>query len=220
MAIPDYQTLMRPLLVTLQKGESKKLSVIVEELSVQFELTDDERRERIPSGGSTLMHNRVGWARTYLKQAGLLTIPERGFNQITELGQKAIKECPERIDNRYLKQFESFQEFQRPKTKNTASSNYENLNSEEDSLIDPQERLEQAHGEIQNSLASDLLQAVKEQSPQFLEKLVVELMQAMGYGGWSKDSGQATQYTADGGIDGVINEDPLGLDIIYLQEFM
>ena len=220
MSLPDYQTLMRPLLACLQDGEAKSLTVLIAELSAEFNLTEAERNERIPSGGSTYIYNRVAWARTYLKQAGLLTIPYRGSTLISDAGLKALADCPQRIDNRYLKQFESFQDFQRIKPKSTDTSIESNGDESEvidDSLADPQERLEQAHLQIQNSLAADLLQLIKEQTPQFFERLVVELMQSMGYGGWSKDSGQATQYTADGGIDGIINEDPLGLETIYLQ---
>lgn len=214
MPVPDYQTLMRPLLARLEQGELKSLRNLVQELSDQFELSEEERALRIPSGGSTLIHNRVGWARTYLKNAGLLIIPQRGLNQITDLGCKALDECPQRIDNQYLKQFESFQEFQSIKPKEQRETKDSIVDHQD---LDPQERLEQAHGEIQGALAAELLNLIKGQTPQFFEQLVVKLMQAMGYGGWSQESGQATQYIADGGIDGIINEDPLGLETIYLQ---
>jgi len=217
MAIPDYQTLMRPLLVCLLDKKAHKLSSLVEALSDEFKLSPQERLDRIPSGSSTYIHGRVGWARTYLKQAGLVAAPQRGYLEITALGHKAITECPERIENSYLKQFESFQLFlKRSKSKQT-DLDIEQNTATDDSLIDPLERLEQAHAEINASLVSDLLQLIREQTPIFFERLVVDLMLAMGYGGWSTQAGQATQYTADGGIDGIINEDPLGLETIYLQ---
>ncbi len=221
MAIPDYQTLMRPLLVCLKDGEPSKIAQVSERLSDEFGLSEEERHQTIPSGGSTLIRNRVGWARTYLKQAGLVSSPQRGIVQITELGRRALADCPERVDNRYLKQFPSFQEFLQIKSRSgdTAGSGAgpAAIANIDEQLMDPLERLEQAHVEFQSSLAQDLLQTVKEQSPEFFEKLVVDLMLAMGYGGWSKESGRATQYSADGGIDGIINEDPLGLETIYLQ---
>jgi restriction system protein len=132
---------------------------------------------------------------------------------------KALQECPERVDVRYLRQYPEFVEFHTVKTKPSGSESKDAsvVVDEQTDSTDPQERLEEAFDEIRNSLADELLDTVKQQSPDFLERLVVQLLQAMGYGGWSDSSGSATQYTADGGIDGVINEDPLGLDTIYLQ---
>ena len=213
MPIPDYQTLMRPMLEALGMGPMS-LRQVVDGLSDLYNLTEEERKLLTPSKRSPLMYNRVAWAATYLRKAGLVESPKRGINELTAMGKKALIECPEKIDNRYLRQFESFQQFQSI-DRDTATITEEAV--QPDSELDPTERLEAAHLELQTSLAEDVLDLVKKQTPQFFEVLVVQMMQAMGYGGWSKDSGSATQYTGDGGIDGIINEDPLGLETIYLQ---
>lgn len=213
MPVPDYQTLMRPLLESLGIGPLS-LQELVDRLSSTFELSNENRARLTPSGRSTLIYNRVAWAATYLRKAGLIESPHRGTSQITAFGKKALIETTERIDNRYLRQFESFQRFQAI-DREAAPIAAEAVQA--DTELDPQERLEAAHKELTASLTDDLLQQIKQQTPAFFEKLVVQLMLAMGYGGWSEKAGQATQYTNDGGIDGIINEDPLGLDTIYLQ---
>jgi len=216
LSIPDFQSCMRPLLNAVSDGNVHVFNDAFEKVCQHFNLSEDQRAKKLPSGKQTYIRNRCAWARTYMNKAGLLVAPGRSQMQITPLGLQALIDRPERIDSRYLKQFPSFAEFHASKPKKEEG----NDNEQSEELVesaDPIERLEEAHQEIQNSLASDLLQTIKEQSPEFLEKLVVELMQNMGYGGWSKESGSATQYTIDGGIDGVINEDPLGLDTIYLQ---
>lgn len=213
MAIPDYQTLMLPFLQLLSDGLEHTLSELSDALDIQFQLTEEEKNELLPSGNQTVMRNRVGWARTYLKKALLLESPRRAVFQITERGQQVLSEQPEKINARYLRRFEEFCEFQNTNTTNDSAA----TTDEVDSNQTPTEAIEAAHKALNNDLASDVLDAIKSQSPQFFESLVVKLMQAMGYGGWSHESSQATQYTADGGIDGIINEDPLGLETIYLQ---
>jgi len=214
MPIPDYQTLMRPVLVTLDSRGDMSLRQLVDLLSDQYQLTDEERRRLTPSKRGPLMYNRVAWATTYLRKASLIESPQRGISHITPVGKQALIERPEGIDVAYLKRFEPFNEFQSI-DKRTSETNADKTEASE--TLDPTERLEEAHQELQTTLADDLLAQVKRQTPEFFEKLVVELMLAMGYGGWSEKAGQATQYTNDGGVDGVINEDPLGLDTIYLQ---
>lgn len=215
MAIPDFQSCMRPLLSAIADGKVHHFLDAFSKVCDFFKLNEDERALKLPSGKQTVIKNRVGWSRTYLKKAGLLIQPERGFIQITELGLKALEECPDRVNVKYLKQFEAFKAFHTHTTDSDQILQPDNNDAEENT--DPTERLEQAYSELQNELASELLDTLKQQSPQFLENVVVELMQAMGYGGWSQDSGKATQYSNDGGKDGIINEDPLGLDAIYLQ---
>jgi len=224
MAIPDYQTTMRPLLGQLKNGQPLALADLYLQLSDYFELTEDERSRRIDSGRQTVIRNRVGWARTYLHKAGLLSIPERAHCQITERGIQALVDCPEILNNQYLKQFPEFVAFQSPKSKteeqgtgNDGGTNALSVTPESEHDATPEEALQAAHQTLKQALASDLLDTIKQASPQFFEQLVVDLLIAMGYGGSRKEAGQATQYTADGGIDGVINEDPLGLDTIYLQ---
>jgi restriction system protein len=213
MAIPDFQSTMRPLLAAISDGKVHRFIDAFEAVCRHFNLSEEEIQELLPSGKQTIIRNRVAWANTYLKKAGLIEAPERAHIRITDLGLKALKDRPGRVDVKYLKQYEVFREFHTAK----APAGADTQQDDDTEITDPVERLEQAHKEIQANLTSELLETVKTQSPQFLEKLIVELMLAMGYGGWSKESGKTTQYVADEGIDGIINEDPLGMDTIYLQ---
>lgn len=216
MAILGYQFFMHPLMSLLEDGESHRLNDLKSHVCESLKITPEEQLQTIASGGRTVVANRLGWARTYLHKAGLLTIPVNGSVQITERGRTALQECPQ-INNAYLKSFPEFIDFIRPaKAKNELESieQSQNLANEEST---PEELLDKSAEELKRTLASDLLEQAKQVSPGFFEQLVVDLMLAMGYGGWSDKSGQATQYTNDGGIDGIINEDPLGLDTIYLQ---
>ncbi|WP_415884348.1 restriction endonuclease [Neptuniibacter sp. QD34_54] len=223
MSIPDFQSCMRPLLVAIEDQKVHEFKDRIAWVCNYLELSEEDIREVLPSGKQTYIKNRLAWARTYMNKAGLTKAPARGQIQITDRGLQALKECPQRVDVRYLRQYPEFVEFHKVKTnpKNAKSTNglsdVDGQLEQQTTDTDPQERLEEAYAEIQSSLADELLESVKQQSPDFLERLVVQLLQAMGYGGWSESSGAATQYTADGGIDGVINEDPLGLDTIYLQ---
>lgn len=214
MPIPDYQTLLRPVLHALQTGPIG-LRVLVDQLSDDYQLNENERQQLTPSGRSPLMYNRVAWAVTYLRKAGLLASPNRGMCEITPEGLVALR-SGNTINAQFLKQYAGFQQFQSlvPAAENTPLNNGQIPN---DITLPPQERLETAYQELHASLADDLLEQVKQQTPRFFELLVVQLMQAMGYGGWSENAGQATQYSNDAGVDGIINEDPLGLDTIYLQ---
>ncbi|MEJ1403128.1 MAG: restriction endonuclease [Candidatus Sedimenticola sp. (ex Thyasira tokunagai)] len=213
MAIPDYQAIMRPLLAQAADGQMYSISGLYDLLCEQFQLTPQEIKERIPSGRQTTMRNRVGWARTYLHKAGLLVIPERAHVKITERGLQALNECPENIDNAYLKQFDEFNVFFAPKKMKDESD----ARISTDSVITPDEQIDSAYQTLNQSLADDLLTILRSSSFTFFEKVVVDLMLAMGYGGSRKDAGQATKATNDDGIDGIIKEDCLGLDIIYLQ---
>ena len=205
---------MLPFLSLLKDGEEHTLREITETLSNQFQLTEAERHELLPSGNQEIMRNRVGWARTYLKKALLLDAPRRGVFVITERGQQVLAEQLEKINVAYLKRFEEFCEFQ---NLSSQSTEVQTIVADPEITQTPTENIETSFNTLNNELANDLLILIKQQTPQFFEHLVVKLMQAMGYGGWSNESGQATQYTADGGVDGIINEDPLGLETIYLQ---
>lgn len=226
MAIPDYQTLMLPLLKYLEDGKPQTLSNVHDALSNEFGLTAEERNELLSSGKQGVMRNRVGWARTYLKKAGLINTLERGVFQITDRGRKVLAESPGRIDNKYLNRFPEFIAFLngyrreddlnfkegRESTRGRTGTTAETAN-----LETPEEQVNSAYESLRKSLASEVLELVKQSSPQFFERLVVDLLLKMGYGGSRAEAGQATQLTADGGIDGIINEDRLGLDRIYLQ---
>ncbi len=213
--IPDYQTLMLPLLKLVSDGQEHRYRDIIENLATEFEVTDDEREELLASGNQAIFDNRVGWAKTYLKKAGLLDSPKRATFVITDLGRQTLSKNPDRIDAKYLRQFPAFLEFQ------NASRN-DNETEEETIAIEiheqtPEENLDKAYQRIRKSLASEILNRVVELSPAFFERLVVELLVKMGYGGSIKDAGKALGKSGDEGIDGTIKEDKLGLDIIYIQ---
>jgi restriction system protein len=213
--IPDYQSLMLPILKLVSDGKEHKYRDLTEKLAAEFEVTDDERKELLASGNQAIFDNRVGWAKTYLKKAGLLESPKRATFVITEIGLETLRKKPERIDAKFLRQFPSFLEFQ------NASRN-DNETEEEITIVEtneqtPEENLDKAYQRIRKSLALELLNRVVELSPTFFERLVVELLVKMGYGGSIKDAGKAIGKSGDEGIDGTIKEDKLGLDIIYIQ---
>lgn len=213
MPIPDYQTVMLPVLKTVADGESHLLRDISKAISDQFELTDEERGKRLPSGQQTIIANRIGWATTYLKKAGLLEYPARGKRRLTEEGKKLLKENPPSINAAYLKRYPSFVEFTTP----TDSDDSPGPSTSEPGVKTPEETLDESYGALRNELASELIDMVKSCSPQFFEQLVVDLLVAMGYGGSLADAGQTVGKSGDGGIDGIIKEDKLGLDAIYIQ---
>lgn len=213
--IPDYQTLMLPLLKITADGQEHKYRDLIEELSTDFQLTDEERKEFLASGNQAIFDNRVGWAKTYLKKAGLLVSPKRATFVITDLGRQTLAKNLDRIDNRYLRQFPSFLEFQN--ISHNGGETEEGTESLEIQKQTPEETLDKAYQSIRESLASDLLSKVVQLSPAFFERLVVELLVKMGYGGSIKDAGKAIGKSGDEGIDGTIKEDKLGLDIIYIQ---
>ncbi|MGF0335061.1 restriction system protein [Pseudomonas sp. NFACC19-2] len=214
MPIPDFQTVMRPVLAAVADSAPLALSALRERIASEFQLNEQERHERLPSGRQTVINNRVGWARTYLNKAGLLSIPAKGQVQITARGLEALANGPERITVSWLKRYPEFAEFHSSRPSSTDSETLPADTSEE---ITPDEQLSQAHQALMQSLADELLAQVRAATPTFFEQLVVDLMIAMGYGGSRKEAGRATQQTNDDGIDGIIKEDKLGLDVIYLQ---
>lgn len=214
MAIPDYQTLMLPLLKLANNEKVLSLRDATDKLAKEFNLTEDELSELLPSARKTRFYDRVGWAGTYLKKAGLLSSPERGKYQITNRGLDVLKNPPERITDKFLEQFEEFIEFQTRHEKN----NDEKIAIEKDvESQTPEEAIESAYLNIRQSLSDEILQTVKNCSPTFFETLVIDVLVKMGYGGTRKDAGKAIGKSGDGGIDGIINEDRLGLDVIYIQ---
>ena len=212
MPIPDYQTVMLPLLNLLSDGAEHSMKDIVAALGKKFKLTEDEMSILLPSGGSLLFASRVGWARTYLKKAGLVDSPKRAVLVITERGKRVLRGKPSKIDNQLLRQFPEFVEFQNLKKETSESSDQSQTNEQT-----PEETIDLAYQNIRQSLAQELIDTVRRLSPLFFERLVVELLVEMGYGGSIKDAGKAIGKTGDEGIDGTIKEDKLGLDIIYIQ---
>lgn len=212
MPIPDYQTLMLPLLRQVADQREYKFRDLIEALANEFKLSEAERKEMLASGQQPIFDNRVGWARTYLKKAGLLDSTRRGYLAISPQGLTVLKQNPARIDVKFLRQFPSFLEFQ-----SAGRSNSEEEPNIEPSIQTPEELLDQAYQRIRKDLAAELLSKVLELSPAFFERLVVELLVKMGYGGSIQDAGKAVGRSGDEGIDGTIKEDKLGLDIIYIQ---
>ena len=210
MPIPDYQALMVPLLELLEDGKEHRLRDVIFALEQQFGLTEEERKALLPSGQQPIFHNRVGWARTYLKNAGLLEAPQRGWIRITRRGLDVLKEKPEQIDVNFLMQFEEFRTFRFSRQRTPAESNAADIET-------PEELLASAYDMHKRSVLSELLELVKKASSEFFERLVVELLVKMGYGGSYKEAAQAVGRSGDEGVDGVIKEDRLGLDVIYLQ---
>ena len=212
MPIPDYETLMLPLLEigAAANGEVVKLSDAVDQLAERFRLTDKERTELLPSGGTFKFSSRVSWARTYLQKAALLEAPKRGYFRLTPRGTAIIKQALTKIDNKVLSQFAEFRAFQGKKNPLIAGSEAQPLDT-------PIESIESFYEQFREALAAELLDRVKKCSPQFFERLVIHVLLKMGYGGSFKDAGAALGKTGDGGIDGVIREDKLGLDNIYIQ---
>jgi restriction system protein len=214
MAIPDYETLMLPLLQYVSDGKVHLMRDIADHLADLFNLTPEERERRLPSGQATYIHNRTGWARTYLKRAGLLTSPRRGFIQITDRGREVLLEKPERIDADFLERFPEFNGF---RARSRPQREAENVYTDSIERHTPEETIEQSYMALRSQLADELLEQIKGCSPDFFERLVVDVLVAMGYGGTQRDAARATQRSNDGGIDGIIKQDRLGLDTIYIQ---
>lgn len=211
--IPDYQSIMLPLLEFISDGKEYKMRNVTDELAIKFGVTEEEQKELLPSGVAPVFYNRTAWAKTYLKKAGLIDSPKQGIVIISKRGLDILKKKPSSINVKFLKQFSEFVEFQTSKREDEI----ETETSEEQSTQTPEELLETAYQKIRKSLASELINKVVELSPAFFEKLVVELLVKMGYGGSIKDAGKAMGKSGDEGIDGTIKEDKLGLDIIYIQ---
>lgn len=213
MPIPDFQSLMLPLLILISDGQDHTHSDSIDVLATEFGLTEEELRERLPSGKQSKFDNRVGWARTHLKKAGLLESTGWGQYRITQRGVDVLNSRPSKINLRFLSQFPEFREFRSKST----SSQPEAIEIEERYNQTIEEVLEASYQSLRQELAQELLQRVKSFPPRFFEQLVIDLLVAMGYGGSQKDAGKAIGQSHDGGIDGIINEDKLGLDVVYIQ---
>lgn len=218
MPIPDFQSIMLPLLQQFGDGKEHSLQETLDKLAQIFALTEQEINELLPSGKQPTFYNRVGWARTYFTKSGLLEMTRRSHYRITARGREVLKSNPIRINMKYLEQFPEYIEFKGKE--NTRKKDQENDNSggiEQNGSKTPEEILEYAYQEIRDNLAQELLVMVKKSPPVFFERLVVELLVNMGYGGSRRDAARAVGQTGDEGIDGIIDEDKLGLDAIYIQ---
>ena len=221
--IPNYQEFMRPFLQIAYKAHHEgqvnevKLRDVINQLAEQFNLTDEERTETLPSGKQSVLDNRVGWARTYLTKAGLLDVTRRAHFVITSRGIDALKDNVD-INNEYLKRFDEFVAF---KQKNNESTEAQSVTTEPaaeaESDITPDEALRSAYRKINDALAEEIIERTRKVTPAFFENLLIELLLAMGYGGTGEGAAHALGKSGDNGIDGVINQDPLGVDQIYIQ---
>lgn len=214
MAMPKYHEFMKPILELLKDNQTHKLNDVYNTLAMRLNLSEEEKKELLPSGKQLVYKNRIGWALTYLKKAKVIESPARATYRITDLGQKVIAENPDIINQDYLKRFDGFNDFINSSSGNTMlDNNVPNMEKDES----PQELLDRAYKTIFNALTDDLLNEVMKQSPDFFEKLVVDLLVAMGYGGSKIENGQVLGKSGDEGIDGIIKEDKLGFEKIYVQ---
>ena len=213
MAIPDYQSLMLPLLKLASDKSEHSLQEATQIIAKEFHLSEEDFAELLPSGRKTRFYDRIGWAITYLRKAGLLNSSGRGKFQITQRGMEVLKNPPHKINVGFLEQYEEFVEF---RTRRDHSDD-KTPSEEEIEIQTPEEAIEAAYQNLRQTLADEVLQTIKSCSPSFFERLVIDVLVKMGYGGTRKDAGKAIGRSGDGGIDGIINEDRLGLDVIYIQ---
>jgi restriction system protein len=213
MATPDFQATMLPILQIAEDGQEHSLRDTVEAVAARLGLSEPDRKALLPSGRQSMLANRVGWARTYMAKAGLLEPTRRGHFRITARGRDVLARKPAAINSAFLGQFAEFREFKALRHDPEFSDDQQDAGR----LDTPEELIEAVHQKLRDALATELLQAVADCSPAFFERLVVDLLVRMGYGGTRKDAGEAIGQAGDGGIDGIIKEDRLGLDIVYVQ---
>jgi restriction system protein len=217
MAIPDYQTLMLPLLRHTADGKIHTARELKESLATAFNLTIEERQHMLPSGQQSTFHNRVAWAKTYLERAGLLESVRRGHFRVSARGREVVASSVDRIDNEFLRQYPEFVAFRTRGGSDEDGDATPGILAASSENQTPEEALQAAYTRIRNDLAVELLEQIKSMSSTFFERLVLDLMVSMGYGGTHDTPASLTAAGADEGIDGIINEDQLGLDIVYLQ---
>jgi len=218
MAIPDYQPLMLPVLRLAAKGETR-VPEVEERIADEFGLTPDERNQLLPSGRQRILHNRVHWAKFYMGKAGLIASPRRGRFGATEAGRAFLATNLDRIDVKRLLEFPSFKEFYRGDHTSAADAEAPEDEATTPTPVQatPEEQIESAHAAIQSALRTDLLQRIFANSPSFFENVIIDLLLAMGYGGSLRSAATQLGRSGDGGVDGVISEDRLGLDRVYVQ---
>ena len=217
MTIPTYSDCMLPFLAQLKDGRERHIREIEDALAEHFALSPSERAVLLPSGQTGVFVNRVGWARTYLKKAALVESPKRGVFKITPRGKDVLAEGVKALDARYLARFPEFQEFQRASQSTGDGLSSTPVANAAETESTPEEAIENAYQGLRQQLAQELLTRILGCSPAFFEHLVVELLVKMGYGGSRRDAGERIGQTGDGGIDGIIKEDRLGLDTIFIQ---
>ncbi len=218
MAIPDFQSIMLPLLHFCGDFKEHSNRDAIDHLAKILHLSEEEQKKLLPSGRQAIFHNRVAWARAYMKMAKLLENPQRGIFRITERGQEVLQNPPQKIDIHFLMQFPEFAERRKSEQNKLKKKKIvSDSPNESNPSITPEEQIEEAYENLKENLTSEIISQLKGSSPSFFEKVVVEVLVKMGYGGSRKDAGEAIGKSGDEGIDGIIKEDRLGLDIIYIQ---
>jgi restriction system protein len=213
MSIPDYQSLMLPVLEVASKGETS-VPLAEAEIAARFGLSNEEREQMLPSGKQRVLHNRIHWAKFYLTKAGLLESPKRGRFVITAAGQQVLAKPPVTLDTKHLLTISTFRDFYRGGEDAEAIASAAEV---EPPSATPEEVVEAAYKAVHAALRADLLDRILQNSPSFFEEVIVELLVAMGYGGSRRNAAEQLGKSGDGGVDGVINEDVLGLDRVYIQ---
>lgn len=222
MAIPDYQTLMLPVLQIASEQECT-VPGIAERIASRFGLSPEEQEQMLPSGRQRLLHNRIHWAKTYMSKAGLLSSPARGRFTATDAGRALLQGSPAKIDVSLLLGVPSFREYYKRLYADKGGEDTATMPAEtrgqptSPAATTPEEQIEAAYQSVQATLRSDLLERILQNSPSFFERVIVDLLVAMGYGGSRKNAAAQLGRSGDGGVDGVVNEDRLGLDRVYVQ---
>ncbi len=219
MPIPTHIDAMLPVLQALADGKARQRLAMTELMADHFQLSAAEREVLLPSGRATVIRSRVGWALTYLKQAALVDSPRRGLYAITNRGTQVLAQKPSRIDSDFLAQFEDFRNFRSRSRVEAIDETIADSTVHVSATLSlpPDEALEEAYGRLRTEIEAELLSTVKQVQPAFFEQLVIDLLVRMGYGGSREEAARAVGRSGDGGIDGVIDEDRLGLDVIYVQ---
>ena len=216
MPIPDYQTLMLPVLAIAAEGEAR-VPTASSRIADQLGLTEEEREEMLPSGAQRLLHNRIHWAKFYMSKAGLIESPKRGVFVATQTGRALLATKPDRIDVELLRSYPPFVEFYTANTATSSPTESQAATAATDSTSTPEEQIDAAHAVLTSALRAELLTRILEQTPTFFERVIVDLLVAMGYGGSHENAAMRLGKSGDGGIDGIVDEDRLGLDRIYIQ---
>ena len=216
MAVPDFQSLMLPILA-MSSSEEVAIGDVIEALAQQLKLTPAERAELLPSGKQAMFANRVHWAKFHLAKAGLLENSRRGYFRRTDLGSQTLASKPSRIDLNFLGKFEQFRRFRENTAETTGADPAAEQRKFAEQTQTPDEIMRAAQSQIDNTLAQDLLDRIRAAPPSFFEKLIVNLLLSMGFGGSVMDAGRAIGRSGDDGVDGVIDQDSLGLDRVYIQ---
>jgi restriction system protein len=214
MAVPDYQTFMKPVLIALNNGQTWKMRDLYSHLATDFALSETDLAEMLPSGRQATYMNRIGWAKTYLLKAGALHSPQRGMIAITQRGRELLSMSDQVINTKMLYSFPEFAQFQGTVPITDPKHGLPNVYTP---VLSPEEQLDALAEGLNKALTDDLLAQVQQLTPTQFERLVVQLLVAMGYGGSVRDAGAALGRSGDDGVDGVIKQDSLGLDKIYLQ---